>query len=64
MKVLSYKQVRELVLFSRQHWDRLIAEGKAPRPIRLGEHRVGWLEDEVHAWLKERIEARDRQLSE
>ncbi len=34
-----------------------IKEGKFPQPIRLGKRSVGWLEDEVLAWLQSRIEA-------
>ena len=33
-----------------------IALGKFPRPIRLGERCVGWLENDIEAWLDERIE--------
>lgn len=31
-----------------------------PRPIKLGEHSVGWLRVEVEKWLADRIAARDR----
>jgi len=44
MKLLSKKQVRELVLYSPQHVARLEAAGLFPRRIRLGANRVGWLE--------------------
>ena len=42
-----------------QHIARLEAAGKFPKRIRLGVNRVGWLEQEVLAWLEERIAQRD-----
>ena len=59
MKVLSTKQVREKVLYSPQHIARLEKQGHFPRRIRLGQSRVGWLEDEVDDWLNQRIAERD-----
>lgn len=37
-----------------------IAKGMFPRPIKLGERSVGWLETEIIAWQKARIAERDR----
>lgn len=34
-------------------------KGGFPRPIKLGEHSVGWVEEEVIAWIESRIQARD-----
>jgi prophage regulatory protein len=36
-----------------------MAEGKFPRPIRLGPKAVAWLEHELDEYLAERIRARD-----
>jgi len=33
-----------------------IAQGAFPRPISLGPRAVGWLDDDVAAWLQARIE--------
>jgi len=60
MRMLSKKQVRELVLYSLQHIDRLERAGQFPKRVRLGEHRVGWIEEEVLEWLKIRIAERDK----
>lgn len=30
-----------------------------PAPVKIGERAVGWVEAEVEAWVKMRIEARD-----
>ena len=61
MRLLSKRQVKELVLYSPQHIARLEASGQFPKRVKLGQNRVGWVEAEVLEWLQERIEARDRQ---
>jgi prophage regulatory protein len=60
MRILSKRQVRELVLYSPQHIARLEAAGQFPKRVRLGASRVGWVEEEVLDWLKERLDRRDR----
>lgn len=59
MRLLSKKQVRELVLYSPQHIQRLEDAGRFPRRVRLGQGRVGWIEAEVLDWLNARIAERD-----
>jgi len=60
MRLVSKRQLKELVLYSHQHIARLEAAGKFPKRVRLGASRVGWIEDEVLAWLKAKIDARER----
>jgi prophage regulatory protein len=59
MRLLSKKAVRETVLYSPQHIARLEAAGQFPKRVRLGPGRVGWIEQEVQDWLKERVSRRD-----
>ena len=59
MRILSKRQLRELVLYSPQHIARLEKAGKFPLRVKLGQARVGWIESEVLAWLQERIDSRD-----
>lgn len=59
MRIISKRQLRELVLYSPQHIARLEAAGQFPKRVRLGNNRVGWVEAEVLEWLQERIDARD-----
>nr|WP_295463837.1 AlpA family phage regulatory protein [Mesorhizobium sp.] len=59
MRILSKRQVRELVLYSPQHVARLEAAGQFPKRVRLGPNRVGWVEGEVLDWLRRRIDRRD-----
>lgn len=58
MKLLSKKAVREKVLYSPAHIARLEAAGQFPKRVRLGQGRVGWVEQEVDDWLQVRIDAR------
>ena len=60
MRLLSKRQLKEMVLYSPQHIARLEAAGKFPQRVRLGQNRVGWIESEVLDWLQKRIDARDK----
>jgi prophage regulatory protein len=62
MKLLSKCQLKELVLYSPQHIARLEKAGEFPKRLKLGNNRVGWIEQEVLDWLQIRIDARDQQL--
>ena len=61
-RMLSKRQVKELVLYSPQHIARLEAAGQFPKRVKLGVNRVGWLEEEVQEWLQSRIDERDQQI--
>lgn len=39
----------------------LIAAGKFPKPIKLGDRAVGWLASEIAEWQRRRIAERDAQ---
>jgi prophage regulatory protein len=63
MRFVSKKELRQLVLYSPQHIQRLEDAGKFPKRVRLGTGprcRVGWVEQEVEDWLKGRIHLRDK----
>jgi prophage regulatory protein len=61
MKMLSLAELKGLkgIKFSRQHLHRLIANGKFPKPVKLGENTNAWPESEIDQYLKDRIAARD-----
>jgi len=42
----------------------LIAEGRFPKPIKIGQRAVAWIETEVIEWQKKCIADRDAQLAE
>ena len=60
MRMLSKRQLKELVLYSPQHVARLEAAGRFPKRVQLGQCRVGWIEQEVMDWLQKRIDDRDK----
>lgn len=59
MRILSKRQVKELVLYSPQHIARLEKAGQFPKRVQLGLNRVGWVEGEVLEWLEERLQRRE-----
>ena len=59
MRILSKKDLRQLVLYSPAHIDRLEKAGRFPKRVQLGPCRVGWIESEVLGWLQERIKQRE-----
>lgn len=59
MRILSKRQLKELVLYSPQHIARLEKVGSFPKRVQLGPNRVGWVEDEVLDWLQQRLECRE-----
>jgi prophage regulatory protein len=59
MRILSKRQLKELVLYSPQHVARLEKAGKFPKRVQLGPNRVGWVEGEVLDWLQGRLDSRE-----
>lgn len=62
-KLIKKREVCALVSYSPAHLDRLEAARLFPKRVRLGQARVAWVEEEVHQWIQQRIEARDRSKS-
>ena len=61
LRLLSKKQVKEIVLYSYAHIDRLEKAGLFPKRVRMSRYprgRVGYVEREIHFWLKNWIDAR------
>jgi prophage regulatory protein len=59
-RILRKKQLTDFTGLQRTALDDLIARGQFPKPIRLGERSVGWLEEEIAEWQAGRIAQRDR----
>ncbi|WP_299666140.1 AlpA family transcriptional regulator [uncultured Ruegeria sp.] len=56
-KYLSGTQTLEVCPFSKSTRDRLIKDGRFPKPIKIGS-RSFWLEDEVTAAMQAFVDAR------
>lgn len=46
------------IRFSRVHLSRLEKEGKFPKHLNLGPQSIGWLEEEIEAWIAARAAER------
>jgi predicted DNA-binding transcriptional regulator AlpA len=63
-RLLSIKQVCQIVGLSKTHIARLEKAGKFVLRVRLTDHprgRCGWPETEIYAWVADRIALRDKQ---
>lgn len=58
-QLLTKKQVKNLVCYSYAHIDRLEADGRFPKRVRLGLSRVAWVASEIQEWIAARIAERD-----
>jgi len=50
-RVVTRRELRQIVPFSPQHILRLEKQGKFPKRIKIGARRVGWYLSDVEAWL-------------
>ncbi|MGA8149241.1 MAG: AlpA family transcriptional regulator [Gallionellaceae bacterium] len=53
--LIRRKEVERLTSLSRSRIYVLMAEGKFPKPIRLGAMSVAWVLAEIHEWIASRI---------
>ena len=56
VRMLRLPEVIRKTALSRSQIYRLIGMGDFPRQIPLSERAAGWIEEEVEAWLRTRIE--------
>ncbi|PWU27494.1 AlpA family transcriptional regulator [Pseudomonas sp. RW407] len=62
MRIIRLKEVMGSTGLARSTVYKYVSEGVFPKPVSLGDRCVGWLESEVHNWILERVEERDRVL--
>jgi prophage regulatory protein len=58
MQLITWKELRQLVPYSRTHIARLEKQGLFPQRVRLGKKRIAWVRAEVEAWIAERMASR------
>lgn len=51
---VGYREVQDAIGVSRRTIERMVREGRFPRPAQLAPNRVGWQVEAVTAWLAER----------
>ncbi len=59
MKVLRLNAVVLTTGLARSTIYKLIGSGEFPQPVPLTGRRVGWIESEIHEWIKGRIALRE-----
>ncbi len=59
MRILRKPEVAKLTGYSVLHLDKLCREGRFVRKVPLGQRAVGYLEEEVLGWIKDRVAERD-----
>ena len=59
MKLIKLKTVMECTGLARSTVYKFIAEGRFPKPVKLGPRMVAWVEGEIQQWILERIGERD-----
>lgn len=50
-RLIRLKEVQHRVGLGRSTIYRWMAEGRFPKPVRLGGHSVAWAEDGIDAWI-------------
>jgi predicted DNA-binding transcriptional regulator AlpA len=68
-RLISFAELGPLkgICLGRVQINRLIVEGKFPKPVKYSAQRMGWYEDEIDAWIAEQAansEVRRREASE
>jgi prophage regulatory protein len=53
-ELTSTAKKRGLLPVSMATWWRWVRDGKAPKPVRLGEHSVAWAQSDISKWIDER----------
>ncbi len=59
LKILRRPQVEKATGLAKSSIYEKIERDEFPRPIKLGERAVGWLESDVKDWLNAKIAKRD-----
>lgn len=59
MRIIRLKEVMAMTGLGRSTLYKLLAEGKFPKSVSLGERAIGFVLSEVEDWIKQRIVERD-----
>jgi predicted DNA-binding transcriptional regulator AlpA len=59
-KLIQYTELKSIkgIPFTRRHLARLEDNGEFPLRVKIGQHRVGWVESEIDAHVSELMAAR------
>lgn len=54
LRIITKKELRELVPYTPQHIHRLEKAGRFPKRLQLGPNRVGWRLTDIEDWINGR----------
>ncbi len=57
MRIIKAKEVADKLSISVAYVHILSNKGKLPKPIRVSEGRLGWIESEVEDWMRELVQS-------
>ena len=57
-RLLSLPEVQNAIPYSTSQIWRLEQQGDFPKRVKIGPHRVGWIEAEINDWLSSKIKER------
>lgn len=60
MKLIKLKAVMDCTGLARSTVYKFIAEGRFPKPVKLGVRMVAWVESEIQQWIQDKIEHREQ----
>lgn len=63
IKLLSPRQVEDATSLSRSTIDRMVAEGRFPRPHRITPGRLAYRADEIAEWLEALVSRQDSEAA-
>jgi prophage regulatory protein len=59
-KLLDWDGLRERgIMFSKTHANRLIKQGRFPKPVKLGYSTIAWVASEIDEYIANKIAERD-----
>lgn len=56
-------EIAQRIPYSQNQLRRLEAQGSFPKRVRIGANRVAWVREEIDNWIKDRMNARNREIA-
>ncbi len=57
MKLMRISEVITRVSYSRSTIYAKVRAGTFPKPIKMGDNAVAWLESDIESWIRDRVES-------
>ena len=55
-RIVTWREVRLMVPYTRQHVLRLEKRGKFPKRLKFGARRIGWKLTDIEAWIESKTD--------